>query len=149
MLIGASDEWPTSIESVEGNLLLSFAEQGDFLSIDHTGLIQYRRSYEPPEAGFGSFLRDLDDAFGVLTSVSEAGAGPGDAWKDYAYTQTPDAAGREGFSLVKFDKRTGEVAGRVWIEDRHPTYVVDPVRSVLFVEMDDDVIAAFSFPERW
>jgi hypothetical protein len=66
----------------------------------------------------------------------------------YVYTKAPDATGRRGFSLVKLDKRSGEEAGRVWIDERRPEYVIDPVAGIVFVKEDDKVIYAARFPAR-
>ena len=71
-------------------------------------------------------------------------------WANYAffYTKVPDAAGREGFSLVKIDKRDGEEAGRVWIDERRPDYVLDPPSGMVFVKVDDKELVAYAFPAR-
>ena len=69
-------------------------------------------------------------------------------WANYAhvYTKQPDAAGREGFSLVRIDKRDGEEIGRVWIDERRPDYVIDGPSGMVFVKVDDKEIFALRFP---
>ncbi len=64
----------------------------------------------------------------------------------YVYTEQP-AADREGFSLLKMDKRNGQEAGRVWIDERRPEYVLDPITGFVFVKDDDKEIFAMRFPE--
>ena len=61
------------------------------------------------------------------------------------YTVQPDSSGREGYSLVKFDKRDGSEAGRVWMDERDPDYLVDALGRFVFVKDDDKEIFALRF----
>jgi hypothetical protein len=65
----------------------------------------------------------------------------------YVYTKQPDySSGREGFSLVKLDKRDGQEIGRVWMDSRRPDYLRDPFSDLVFVKANDKEIIAFKFP---
>ena len=44
------------------------------------------------------------------------------------------------------DKRNGREAGRVWINERRPEYVLDPITGFVFVKDDDKEIFALRFP---
>ena len=63
----------------------------------------------------------------------------------YVYTEQP-LGDRGGFSLVKLDIRNGEEVGRVWIGDRRPGYLVDPISGFVFVKENDKAIFALKFP---
>lgn len=64
----------------------------------------------------------------------------------YVYTKQPSSTGRDGFSLVKLDMRNGEEVARVWIDERHPDYVLDPINGFVFVKENDKEIFALKFP---
>jgi outer membrane protein assembly factor BamB len=59
----------------------------------------------------------------------------------YLFTEAPDAAGREGFSVVRVDKETGKETGRIWTEDRHPDYVVEPITGTVVMAADRKLTA--------
>lgn len=59
----------------------------------------------------------------------------------YLFTEAPDAAGREGFSIVRVDKETGKETGRIWTEERHPHYVVEPVTGTVILAADTKLTA--------
>jgi hypothetical protein len=63
----------------------------------------------------------------------------------YTFTETPDPAGRTGFSLVRIEKATGEEAGRVWFAGRSPDYTLDPVTGIVLVA-DSKSLFALKFP---
>ena len=103
---------------------------------------------------WGGFTPDAPDRF---CRYGECGWIDAEAWSrfrnaevraDYAYvyTKQPDAAGREGFSLVRIDKRDGAEVGRVWIDERRPNYVLDEPSGMVYVKADDKEIVAFAFP---
>ena len=71
-------------------------------------------------------------------------------WANYAYvyTKEPDATGREGFSLVRIDKRYGEEVARVWLDERRPQYVIDEPSGTVFVKTEDDELVAFAYPAQ-
>lgn len=66
----------------------------------------------------------------------------------YTYTREPDASGRKGSSLVMLDKRTGWELGRVRIDERRPTYVLDNLSGRVFVKKNNRRIDAYEFPGR-
>ncbi len=49
----------------------------------------------------------------------------------YMFTDTP-VDGREGYSLVKVDKASGAVLGRLWTDERSPQYTIDEFSDVLY-----------------
>jgi hypothetical protein len=66
----------------------------------------------------------------------------------YVYTKQPSSAGRDGFSLVKLDVRNGKEVARVWIDERRPNYVLDPISGFVFVKENDNEIFALKFPDN-
>lgn len=56
-----------------------------------------------------------------------------------------DDLDRHGFSFVRIDKRNGRDAGRVWIDDRTPNYVLDPVTPMLFLLLNEHEVQALKF----
>ena len=157
---------PTMLEMSGGNLLISSNQ--NLLAISGDGAVQYHVFYEAPG-------RSLFENIAVMASAAAAGystqqiANLRDAdlpdwvdggtlrrfqnaeeWANYAYvyTKEPDAAGREGFSLVRIDKRYGEEVARVWLDERRPQYLIDEPSGMVFVKTDDNELVAFAFPAR-
>ena len=60
------------------------------------------------------------------------------------YTEQP-AAGREGFSLVRVDKASGAVTGRLWLDERDPSYSVDSHTETVFYQATDYELGALRF----
>jgi hypothetical protein len=86
------------------------------------------------------YTMSLDPAYTMLTEKFKATV---DASRyRYLFTEAPDAAGRAGFSVVRVDKETGKEAGRVWTEDRHPHYVVEPVTGTVVLATDRRLTAS-------
>ncbi|MGH7645820.1 MAG: hypothetical protein ACREMR_09560 [Gemmatimonadales bacterium] len=63
----------------------------------------------------------------------------------FMYTKAPDRAGREGFSLVRLRKGDGKEAGRVWLDERAPEYVLDPSTAFVCFKRGTREIVALSF----
>jgi len=63
----------------------------------------------------------------------------------YMYTEEP-LGERKGFSLVKFNKETGQEEGRVWVDKRRPDYSFDPISGFVFVKENSKEIFALRFP---
>jgi outer membrane protein assembly factor BamB len=82
------------------------------------------------------YIPRLDSRF-ISTSNSAAFA--------WFFTDMRDGGGREGFSLVRFDKRDGKEAGRLWSESRRPDYTIDPVSARVFMKTSDFRIGAYAF----
>jgi outer membrane protein assembly factor BamB len=60
----------------------------------------------------------------------------------YFYTERPGPAGRTGFALVQFDTRAGVEIARLWIDERHPKYELDPVTRLAFLRRSDGTLEA-------
>ena len=87
----------------------------------------------------------VDEAADVVAKILRREIGRSQAgYYRYVYTEQP-LRDHEGFSLVKLDIRNGEEAGRVWIGDRRPDYLVDPISGFVFVKENDKEIVAFRF----
>jgi putative pyrroloquinoline-quinone binding quinoprotein len=56
-----------------------------------------------------------------------------------------DDLDRHGFSFVRIDKRDGREAGRVWVEDRSPDYVLDSVTPIVFLWVSKHELQALRF----
>jgi outer membrane protein assembly factor BamB len=65
----------------------------------------------------------------------------------FMYTKAPDAAGRDGFSLVRLRKADGQEAGRLWFDDRSPEYLLDVASSTVYWKHGDREIVARKFAE--
>ncbi len=60
-------------------------------------------------------------------------------------TGKKDASGREGFSVVRLEKESGAEAGRVWVDDRSPTYALDPASGTVYLQRDEYSLEALRF----
>jgi outer membrane protein assembly factor BamB len=63
----------------------------------------------------------------------------------YMFTSAAGEDGREGVSLVRINKETGNEVGRVWFSDRSPNFRFDPVSGVAIVA-EDNLLHASRFP---
>ena len=148
----------------------------NIISLNRDGTINYHVYYESPGRSFlenlavfasETFVYQMDQECATQPDRSQSRFSCGwemqntdsilaprfqDApeWGNYAYlyTKVPDAVGREGFSLVRLDKRDGLEAGRVWVDERRPEYLLDEPTGRVFVKVDDKEIVAFAFPTR-
>ena len=64
----------------------------------------------------------------------------------YVVTQSPDASGRTGLSLVRVEKANGAEAGRVWLSGKPAEYEVDPGTGTAYVQTGNREIIAARFP---
>ena len=151
-----SRELPDKFEGVGTNFFLSSNQ--NFLSVDRGGTVLYHRYYDSPGRSTlenvvlraGGVAPDSDlpegaDPHGILSRFRNA-----EHWANFAYvyTKQPDSSGREGFSLVRLDKRNGEEVGRVWINKRRPDYVLDWLSGFVFVKVNKKEINAHKFPDN-
>ena len=65
----------------------------------------------------------------------------------FMYTRAADAAGREGFSLVRLRKADGVEAGRLWFDDRSPEYLLDVASSAVYWKRTEREIVARTMVE--
>lgn len=84
-------------------------------------------------AYYQTFFPDLSERYAATEHVANS---------MYFYTDRPDAAGREGFSLVRFDLAGGHESGRAWVDERNPEMKLDPFLGLVFVKRDDHVVEA-------
>ncbi len=153
-------ETAMSLARVGTNYVVS-ANQ-NFLSVTPSGTIQYHRYLESPGRSLleniamlasarlmaGDSVVDVSEVLNAdLPDGAWARFQNAEQWENYAYTYTkePDAAGREGFSLVRLDLRNGEDVGRVWLDERRPDYVLDWITGFVFEKKGDKEIVAFRF----
>lgn len=168
------DDDPRLVERLGTNLILS-ANQ-NILSVDPGGTIKYHVYYESPGRSFlenlavfasETFVYEMNEECATQRDRSQSRFSCGwvmedtdsilaprfqnaPEWGNYAYlyTKVPDAAGREGFSLVRVDKRDGQEAGRVWVDERRPEYLLDEPTGRLFIKVSDREIVALAFPAQ-
>ena len=99
------------------------------------------RSYKPPGTG----------VFGVLSSrflnkpLRRAVTAFGERYV-YVVTQSPDASGRTGLSLVRVDKANGAEGGRIWLSGKPADYEVDPGTGTVYLQTGSREIIAARFP---
>lgn len=63
----------------------------------------------------------------------------------FVFTSQKDEPNRDGFSFVRLDTRLGLERGRVWVTDRTPAYVLDPVTATLILRVDKRELHALRF----
>ena len=157
---------PTQMETTEGSFLLMSRQ--NLLRLNGDGAAEYHTYLKAPGvSGWQKFGRIAASA--ALTGLSAAGAAtavsPGSFYtyrvfrptlsaqygstiespKSYfMYTEQP-AAGREGFSLVRVDKASGVVTGRLWLDERDPSYSVDSYTETVFYQTTDYDLGALRF----
>jgi hypothetical protein len=61
----------------------------------------------------------------------------------YVLAKKAEADGERGEGLLKIRMRDAEVVGQVVLDDKKPTYVVDPVESRLYHLVDDNTVRSF------
>ncbi len=129
-----TDDLPDEIEKAGTSFFLSSGQA--FASVNRAGTVAYHRYYEAPEKGL------------FEPSYAPPPSRQAEHWANFAYvyTKQPDSSGREGFSLVKLDKRDGQEVGRVWMLKKRPDYVLDRMSGFVFIKVDDKEIIAHKFP---
>jgi len=108
------------------------------MAIERDGRERYRTFLDPPGLSLGE---RLSGAFLGGSWSRTAGSGPTTAW--YVFTGEPENPQVEGFSLASIDRRSGEIASRVWLPDRNPNLRVSTEGFVLV--STDDRISAYPF----
>jgi outer membrane protein assembly factor BamB len=154
-------ELPGVLELSDAGFLLASSQ--NLCAFDSTGTELYHRYLKAPSAGFMAKLASTALLVGFnVASVGYAGGGAtvftnnpvlsmrfraSTNARNFAYilTSEPNSAGREGFSLVRVDKRTGGETGRLWMEDRSPDYRVDPISGTVYLLRDDLEISALRY----
>ena len=163
------DEDPELLENrPDGILLLSMQ---NVLLVDTSGAARYQSYYPAPPIGIlghiGSILLrvafdfasySLAQSTANRTGVSQPYAqydnpflriryAAAAAAQDYIYllTSGKDSAGEARSSVVKVSKDRNRVEGRVWLSERHPDWVLDPIGGVLYVKTGSQEVSAFRF----
>ena len=54
-------------------------------------------------------------------------------------------AGDNGIGLVRVNKQSGKIEGKVVIDDKEPDYLFDEVSNILFYKDSNKKIVAFNF----
>jgi hypothetical protein len=136
-LEGGQAPWEVEIRD-DGFLLLA---SHNLVLVDRSGSQIYHRSYKPPGTG----------VFAVLGSrflnkpLRRAVTGFGERYV-YVITQSPDASGRKGLSLVRVEKANGAEAGRIWLSGKPAGYEVDPGTGTVYLQTGNREIIAARFP---
>ena len=104
--------------------------------VDARGGLRYQRYYNAPGT---SFLQQMGGMYGSYGSAFVAG--------HYAYfvTNAPDSTGRKGNSLVRVALADGSETGRVWLQEKAPTYWPDGAREQVLMRADDRTLVAVRF----
>lgn len=132
------NEW-TQLIRPAGEDLLVFSRQNLF-RVDAHGALRYQRYYHAPGA---SFLQQM----GGMNPNAVFGTAAVDERYAYFVTNEPDSAGHKGNSLLRLALEDGTEAGRVWLQEKAPTYWTDAAREqILFA--DDRTLVAVRFRAR-
>lgn len=134
------DVAPTALYPSEDRFIVHSGR--NLLRFDREGALLTHLVYPTPGLSLGERLRGT------------AGIGDGTVYRPaarrggtfvYVYTDEPDRMEREGFSIVKIDAFEGRERARVWIDDRNPTYVIEPSTGTVIWMRDEKEIAALRF----
>ena len=134
------DEKPLDIDSLSDGGLLLMGRQ-NIVRINLDGTVVYRRYYPAPGTSFW-------EEFSAMAGGVNA---PGHAWSAkaqqyfYIFTTRADTAGKKGFSLVALDRRDGKELGRMWFDERNPTWLLDPVNGTVYEVEDKKEVMARRF----
>ena len=63
----------------------------------------------------------------------------------FIFTSDKNEPDREGFTIVRISKRSGLETGRVWVTDRKPRYVLDPVTGTVLLRVGKRELQALRF----
>jgi hypothetical protein len=100
--------------------------------------VAYRRYYPAPGT---SFWEEFSAMAGGVNAPSHAWSAKAQQYF-YVFTTKADTAGKKGFSLVALDRRDGNELGRMWFDERNPTWLLDPVNGTVYeVEDKKEVVA--------
>ncbi|HKQ56409.1 MAG TPA: PQQ-binding-like beta-propeller repeat protein [Candidatus Eisenbacteria bacterium] len=156
-------EVPAVVEPLESGVLVASSQ--NMWMVDSTGTQRYHCYLKAPGASF--LAKFASTALMVGLNVVSVSATPSGGWapvftsnpilsmrfratanaRRYAYifTSASDATGKDGFSLVRLDKDTGQEAGRLWIDDRSPEYRLDAISGTVYLLRDNKEIAALRY----
>ncbi len=127
------DEWLRSFNVLdEGIVLNSFHSVA---LVNRQGAERYRHEYPSPKQTFGERL-------------TESAKRPSTRWSGgylHFFTGAPDAAGREGFSIVKFDPGGDREAGRIWLDARVPEYHLESGWGTVYYKRGGREVDALKF----
>lgn len=148
-------EVPLRLERLAGGRFLLASSQNARV-LDLAGHVIYERYYSAPGPGTAEKVGWMTlfaavAATGITPPIAEffaryketASAGP----HLFMLTDDPDPSGREGVSLVRIEKATGQETGRVWFTTRSPKYDLDPDAG-LVVAADGSLLTVSRFDER-
>jgi outer membrane protein assembly factor BamB len=134
------DEKPLDIDSLSDGGLLLMGRQ-NIVRINLDGTVVYRRYYPAPEA---SFWEEFSAMAGGMNAPSHAWSAKAQQYF-YIFTTRADTAGKKGFSLVALDRRDGQELGRMWFDERNPTWLLDPVNGTVYEVEDKKEVMARRF----
>jgi putative pyrroloquinoline-quinone binding quinoprotein len=63
----------------------------------------------------------------------------------FIFTSDKNEPARDGFTIVRISKRYGRETGRVWVTDRKPRYVLDPVTGTVVLRVGKRALQALRF----
>lgn len=63
----------------------------------------------------------------------------------YMLTGRHDEAGRSGPNIVRLDKASGKVTGRVWVDDKSPDYAIDSSKDIVYLLRNKRELVALPF----
>ena len=163
-------EVPWRIERVDGALVITSSQ--NLAGLDAAGNVLFERYYPAPGASLFSKL--VSTTLMIAVDVASASIAQSQANRYHTtvtypvivnnpvlstrykatldaerylhiLTKAADDSGRKGFSVVRVDKASGKEAGRVWVDDRSPDYVLDPAAGTVYLMRDDRSIEALRF----
>jgi outer membrane protein assembly factor BamB len=150
------DEDPCCVEALSGDRFLITSSQNARL-VDLGGRTYYDVYWHPAGTSLLSKIA-LIGLFGAGMAVGFAGSVPDPLFDTFTGTVTTqpyrfvltderDRPGRDGISLVRMDKETGQDTGRVWLTRRPPRFLVARGGCVVVIA-DEDRLSASRFPAR-
>ena len=104
-------------------------------ALNRSGEERFEVYFEPPGQSFSEAALSGNRS-------RPGGMGGSEGW--YVYTGEPIEDKTFGFSIARIDMETGEVAGRVYLDDRNPNYRVNRAADLAFVQRENE-IAAYAF----
>jgi outer membrane protein assembly factor BamB len=110
--------------------------------VDRQGSTVYQEFYPSPGESLGEGL--LSGMIGSPIYRPTTRWSGGDI---YFFTGRPDQADREGFSIVKFDAARGREISRVWLDDRNPSYALDPSSGSVYYQRSGRELVGLKFPD--
>lgn len=160
-------ESPCCIEERDGDLVLLSSQNLVRLAPD--GTPRYERYYSAPGASLFAKIASTALLIGVSAAGDQALRSQGYRPLRPMITSNPvlerryratvfaeryvhmltgkkDASGRGGFSVVRLEKETGKETGRVWVNDRSPTYALDPASGTVYLQRDEYTLEALRYP---